>query len=544
MCLVVAGVLVANVFWHLLDHTLPCWDSACHLMKAYEYQQLFHHPRQLLRHVHRLMDVSIFYPPLIYMIQGGFKTLLPFPIIDLASRFVYLALLSGTVFAHSRILSGSRLAAVLSVLLLTSYPGLSYLFHSDLLDLPLIAMISAGLLTVTCWTRSRISWKTDLLCGAILSLCLFSKQTAVMFLGPVAALQIGSRFLSMDWRRGITLGGIWLVACSPMLIWMYCVSSKMSAFLKDNHLNSAASLSTFLDHVGYYGQALLQLLGPAAFVVFGLSLCVRPREIAQRYHAILLASVVGFFLIALINCVPQARYVAPCLIAIAMLSGQLLSELLAAAKIQRAAAAVLLAACLVTGFTISFSPSPVPSISVLEDILGISWLRLQEESYAVSRATNPTFPHLQDWKQASVLRKLTSRSTGQWLNVLSDSEEYNSAGLQYLALRERLDIKPTGFRAWYIDGHGYKYDLVQLNSVRWHLVLRGPQLTALQQRGVREFKSSEDEANYKRLLALLKEEKFFTPVVEEQLPQGLFLVVYEKRENSPISQADVEAVHR
>lgn len=335
MWFIAAGV---DQLWLALDHAIPSWDPADHLIGSLNYWWVLH-PQQWLSAdnginagslVNRLGNLwtslwtlSSKYPPLLYISTAPFFSVLGRGA-DQASlvNLLYTGILLVSVYGLGRILFSAEVGLWASGLCLL-FPQFYSLRTGYYMDYPLTAMVTASLLMLTCWRQSirlyaadeaptnRISisnaapvakkgrikkrnaitltqWPEAIGFGVTFGLALLAKQTAVFFLFVPILWTLSERLFALRLRRWRPLGQLMtsLVIAGLMILpwsqanWVFQISAAFNSNSRSAEIEGDPSWETLAGWTHYW-QELPQaisyplLIVPIVGLIFALCRAIR-----------------------------------------------------------------------------------------------------------------------------------------------------------------------------------------------------------------------------------------------------------------------------
>ena len=242
--LVAAGI---DQLWLALDHAIPSWDPADHLIGALNYWWTLH-PQQWIFQGERvglfqtlgntwtaLWTLSSKYPPLLYISTAPFLSLFGRGADQaVLVNLLYTGILLGSVYGLGRILFQAEVGLWAGVLCLL-FPQFYSLRTGYFMDYPLTTLVAASLFMLTLWRKSighgalkganidTVSpldkeeqrgvniqslkqWSLAVGFGLTFGLALLAKQTAVFFLAIPLLWTLGERLLAIRHRHWSQLG--------------------------------------------------------------------------------------------------------------------------------------------------------------------------------------------------------------------------------------------------------------------------------------------------------------------------------------------------
>ncbi len=258
--------VILTLIWFSFDRHFPSQDEAGHIMNSMSFRDLLAHCRPWSHHWwYQCLTVNGFYPPFVYFINGGF--LLAFG----QSRFIeqlaiafFTGLATICVYGIVRILNGERRTAIISALCFYSYPVISSLSHTFLLDLPAVAMVAFALM-VLLWWRSFAdpSWKRTILTALAVGCACLSKQLVAAYILPLGFYYF---LIDIDGVRKkqksswlvhtLAIGGIAIFMGLPFVIFNHqCITSMNQSFV--DAITAKHGHASYLHNLYLYCQLYL-----------------------------------------------------------------------------------------------------------------------------------------------------------------------------------------------------------------------------------------------------------------------------------------------
>lgn len=512
-------VMLSLVYWSWLDHSMPRWDQACHLTSAINCGELLKHPSLDWVWFKQLFNISDLYPPLVYWVYGIAKSVFGTSRwVDVFLRCGFLTALYFTTFALGLFVSERKVTATVAALLACTYPLTYWLAHNDLLDLPGTVMVSVAILSLM-WWKAAPSYKRAMATGAVCALTCMVKQSSVAFLvGPllfVAYLDL-RKMEKSALRQDIAalLTGILL-----LVPWLAAGGYQM--FYNISQIQQQNFSADFLTNFKTYCSDLLPVCSPLLLVAFALSLIVSPRSAHKKLAYLTIASIGALIVMSLFKWIPGRRYLAPCLVPIAIYTSIGAEVLWRAGKKQYRILLLTISALAVVQFILyNFYPYPIPQSKSLDKLLHV-YLGCRQD---YPRMTEP-YPTLYkdfgaEWTMAMLAEEKNTKRR-KVLIFMPDSENVNAASWIYLAKRDglMLDIWPA--RIWTMVGDRVRDDLKDLSLPDWYLLKTADQ-------GV-PFCDEASESRYESWCSFIRSSGRFSLYGEHQIADGSFLKLYKRK---------------
>lgn len=514
------------IYWCVLDHHIPVWDSACHLLRGYDCADLIQAHIGFRRKVLSLLTVSSFYTPLTYYLHGlliaGFGASIWVDV--LPKIFWYATCLTG-LYLLARKSFGDRLPATITVAIWATYPctyGLSRAFA--LLDVPMTAMVFLSLWLCMVWDGAK-SWRNACLLGLMMGLTFLTKQTAVIFLITPMLFLLGRALIRGDKKSFSMLVVAGIIGGAFFGAWAVPNYAAFKHFVAQNQsvLANQPFHELFLTNLrGYLEQAAREISigGLAAFLAALAALAFSTHRKTLSFVG--LASISAFVLHCCLNWIPQFRYLLPVTGFTAMVTAAFLIGLWQSRTLMAKGVAIIFALYGSTIFVLlSFSPHPLHIPRAVEEATGFGAIR---GPYVTDQISEPYWPHPKaDWGHEWILGEIAKRENNKPVSLclLPDTKELNVPGFDYFARLHRSTVKPTSFRYWTMTGYDFVYGPEQLKNIKWYAVLKNSKQDA-----GREFRGSKSETAYRSLIELLSDQQQYETVGQKLLPDSsvLFLI--------------------
>ena len=299
---VAAGI---DQLWLALDHAIPSWDPADHLIGSLNYwwtlhpQQWFSQQQSLgLLHTigntwTALWTLSSKYPPLLYVSTAPFLSLFGRGADQaVLVNLLYTGILLGAVYGLGRILFRAEVGLWAGVLCLL-FPQFYSLRTGYFMDYPLTTMVAASLFMLTLWRRSlqpisskpslspkllqspnRKQWGLAIAFGLTFGLALLAKQTAVFFLAIPILWTFGERLLALRHRHWGQLGQLMtsLIIAGLMILpwsqanWIFQISAAFNSNSRSAEIEGDPTWETLAGWTHYW-QALPQAISYPLLIV-------------------------------------------------------------------------------------------------------------------------------------------------------------------------------------------------------------------------------------------------------------------------------------
>ncbi len=514
-------LLIAIVFatmgmvWFSFDQRIPTQDEAKHILNSIACSDLLARGRPWQYHWwYQCLNVSEFYPPFIYLVNGIFllffgKTRL---IEQLCATFFTAFLLVG-IYVLIRQLRGGKIAGCASALFLCSYPLISRLSHTYFLDLPAVAMMTCALAALI-WSRNEPAAKFPVvLTGFLIGAAFLSKPLVIGYL-LAAVLYI----LILDLKRGSISRAASIIAIAfAVAVPFYWHNLEMYQRWQSANIDSFASVGihhSLLSNLVAYLEALPTFMSPVLFSVFAISFLFFRLEDYRKLFPLICSMLGGFILTSNSMGIDlEMRYFVPFFVGPAVFSGFLIEKLFKSTKaILRFAGAVLLAIAVCTYVSFNFAPYPVP----LSPLPGASGLAKRFDG-------NPKRDGYEDWGYPLVLEKINSVEAGKavYLNILPNHDAlHTTAFALFLKEHGNDSIFPTNSRTCTIVGDRVVFNPTTACYPSWYLRKTGDNGFHLA--------DQQSEIAYGKLIDFIANSGKFKLAATKRLPDGSDMLLYRK----------------
>lgn len=513
------------IIWSVLDHTIPVWDSAAHLLRGYQCAEILPTHIDFPRKATDLLTLSSFYTPLTYYLHGILICCLgKASWVDVIPRVFWYALSCFSLYLLSRQIYKDEPVAACTVCAWAFYPatyGVSRAFA--LLDIPMTAMVFSSWWILTVWWQEK-TWKNALLLGLTFGLTFLTKQTAILFLIAPTAVVLCRTMWRKEWRQTGMLLCSGTIGVALLIVWAVPNYKAFIEFVAQNQnmLDQRPLIERFMQNLSAYvghGFEVVTVTGAVTFMAAVI--------LVKAKHKSWIVTVGVLSALAIhsaLNWVPQFRYILPALGLAAMWTAVLVSDLWRSGNLlgRIPACAIALYGAFVFLY-LSFTPSPLPRIAPLEEISGISRVR---KIYGIEQIFEPFWPRpKQDWGHDWIVSTIQNEigNTPAIIHLFSDTKEFNAGGLAYIVKLRGSTLQPTVFRTWTMAGYDFSYTKAQVDAIQWHVVLENSTAAS----GCK-FRTSGAQNNFERLLSLVTTDKRYRRIGTKALPDGSQLVLIKR----------------
>ncbi len=292
-------------------------DEAIHFASAIHYRDLLENPSSFS--FDKFLAIDKLYPP-VFAFSAAVTSMFfgRTPIAFLAVHIFYLALLVfSTYMIAKKIFKDS---AFLTLIILLSYPMVSYLFNVFMLEFSLMAMVSFALFCIL-YCDSFANRKFSILLGLSLGIGMGIKWTFCFFIiGPLLYLIATMNYKgNRGAQRNLFL--CFLISLALVAPWVSYHFFDLLGRIHPGVIRIGEPIpfwsfkSLFFYPASFYFQMSLPLIVIFLFALFFL------KSIQKRYIIFLLSWVLGVFLILLVIPNKWGHYIAPVLPAFSLISG-------------------------------------------------------------------------------------------------------------------------------------------------------------------------------------------------------------------------------
>lgn len=331
VALLVLCFIAISVWWVLTDMRSVGGDESRHLVMAFGFYDQLNHGHELYWFRFET-GAGPFYPPLVAVVgmlvaEVGGKSI---DALQIGQNLVFVPLFAVAAYRVGTI-AFNRLAGLLAVAFAFATPMMISQFHMYMLDMPLAAMVAAGVWLLLETDRFERRWMC-VAAGVVLGLGLMTKQSYPFFVLPFVAVMI----LRGGWRRPVNIALVAVAALAIAAPWyiqhwgrLRGVATEATAPV-DNPWGSEAPRFSLANYT-WYGWNLvnLQLLLPLTLLFLAGTVGAAVTWFRERdgYGPELIAGAVGSLaLTALWFGYHDPRYSFPAIIYMAVLGAGWLSR--------------------------------------------------------------------------------------------------------------------------------------------------------------------------------------------------------------------------
>jgi len=520
------GLAIVNcllAIWAYYDHSLPVYDTACHILSGFSVCDL-------LKHAHpgsfdwwkSLMTVNPLYPPFVYLVYGVLKLLLgPQHWVDLLVHQIFACILYSSMYGLGRLIFKDHIIALLSGLIIFVYSTVFTLAHYDLLDLPGLAMVAFTLFCVACW-QEKPSLRTSILLGSAFALASLTKNNCIAFLIPPLLYVFGFCLYSRAWNKLNVLILAGFTSLVILLPWLILACPLMIKTISESEYRNVEYSSTFFDRLSCYLFHIPEIHSYFLSIIFVFALFICTKIFHRRMLFLWCSAVGGIFISAFFNWPPLVRYVLPVTILSALYCA-LAFKLCWSSPIMRPLSILSIIVVSFAFIENNFTPYPLPRIKLpepVESFLGISCAR---EGKSIAAGGISVYPSpANDLGTTWVLNtiKQNQENTQPNLTILPDTEEVSLSTYLYLIKQNGLNINATTLQYYVPAGAKVSPDIAL--KTNWCL-LSIQNIPSSLPRSLKE----ENSKTYDLCCNFIQSSKHFKLVGSLTLPSGSKLELYK-----------------
>lgn len=464
------------VFWRYLDHSLPSWDAANHVLDAHHYSELIRHFRPFkLGFWKEFLTVSFNYPMTQHLIYGSSQLIFgPSKYADTFVNLIYWLILIGSVYGGALQLGVGRLAAFLAIVFVASCPLLATISRQPLLDFGNLSLLSLAFYCFSLSKNTKMpSWRQALCLAVIVAVAGTAKQTSFLWL---VGFFVWRLFCLVKQRQlnVVSLGKLLVLGLPLAFSLMLWILPNYDSLLswKDYYHPQAAKgnffVITLFEHLLAYLAFWLAIISrlQTALVVAGLvGLLAKDRSRLKPLRELAFACALGLICLSVLSVNrPEARYEVPIIYLLAMiiaLGFQVIAGKAGGfAKYFAPLFAIASGLAFVQFLVFSFVPYPIPGPAWITRSIEI--LIGRGEAERLDPAGCPTRGDDAwgiDWLTANIKNANLPLNR---LNILSSTKEVSVHGLEVAALRRKLSLEVSTFRRFTLHGDVFEYKVDQI----------------------------------------------------------------------------------
>lgn len=232
--------IIAIVVWNFYDTTVPFYDTAMHMLRCYNYADLYK-SGALLSNPILLLQTSHLYPPAYYIFGGLIIWVFGNPALGdpiwIAPflRVFYLVILMGATYWLTICHFQNSRQAALTALLIALSPAVTSVCHGNLLDLPSLSLIVLSMASISHCVKSQ-SLPAFLFAAFSLAACLLMKHTSAPFVFLFLGWFFVDALRKKDYRLVSSLLAVGLAGLIALLSWYAANWSEFVQFVEANKL--------------------------------------------------------------------------------------------------------------------------------------------------------------------------------------------------------------------------------------------------------------------------------------------------------------------
>jgi hypothetical protein len=265
-------LIASNLLWYFLGHRPLYWDSADHLSYSLDTYKTLHNSQGFLSLLKNLIDVSWYYPPLVYWASIPFHAI--FGLNEFAGFLemtFFLILLVCSVYQIGKRVYNHD-AGIFAAFCVSMYPIVSNYSRDYMLDLPLAAMIAAAVYSLI-RTNDFSSRNNCIKFGVMLGLGMLTKWTFVLFVITPMAYFLWEGY-TLATKRFRIIVNFFLSVIAGLLICLPWYLRNVISILS-NRLNELerGDLS-FIENVFYYLKIIPEQISFIVTILFLIGLFI------------------------------------------------------------------------------------------------------------------------------------------------------------------------------------------------------------------------------------------------------------------------------
>lgn len=523
LILVTTIFVATNILWSFFDHGLPDWDAAGHLLNGLAYRDLLKHPHFTTTWLYEFLSVNYLYPPAVYIFSGTVKLLLGIsPWVDGLTKAIYQALLCISIYKISQSLLKDQLAAVIAVIVINLYPGVSFYSNLLMLDFPTLSMVALALWALINW-QTKPSIRNTILLGLAIGLACMTKQLSGAFLVFPVALIFGQKLFAKHFSAlgKLVLAGL-IPACMslPWLIATYPSLQQLAQYNTNAFGNIGTSLG-FGSNLVSYLSGFPSTMSPTLLCGFIASVVV----VGSKTHRALLllsaSSLGGLIMLSMLSwAFPLDRYAMPALIMPAVYTGAAFSRAWShrSTLFLKASYAVLAFVAISQYLVFNFSPYPVPIPETVAKALPYVGVKLQ----TYHNLHIPPCPEKSDWGHAWILSQIRTvdKEMPVYLQIMPNSRTFNVHTMDYAAKLKKSPVISTTMRQWSVAGDTMEFSPQKAMYCHWYLIKTGDQGNI--------FANKESQIAFDRLTQFVQTSGKFRLMGMRSLPDNSICYLYRQ----------------
>ncbi len=514
--------------WFGIHRLQPPWDEAGHILNSLAVCDLLHHTK-LFRPSwwQELLSVNHLYPPFVYLVNGFAKLLFgESRLVDTAVLALFDFVLSLSVFASTRKLSGSVGAGLAALVAINTIPLVTWLSHSYLLDFPLIAMVSLAVWCLIQWSGAP-TWRNALFAGAAASACCATKHFGFLYLALPAVACLLRTPTPLRKQVAAQTASMCAIVAAGILPWLLVNKAAMGNIADANvtQMGSRSFAQLAWENLLQYTSHLPNMLSPLLLTAAAISLLIISRKEHRQLLPLSALAVGGLIGISCVTVTPALdRYAAPLMVAAAAYLGIAFKNICRNASTPMLIAAVG-AATLVVLQCISFNwtPTPInapPGIVSLSNDLGVCLLE-----YRGQRIEKASPVATSSWGHEWVMKTVGATDPGKpvWVHITPNSPIFNVHTFELIGREQGVKARPTTSRAWSLNGDTVEFSPKTALYYDWYVIVTGDQ----HQGNI--FVTPESERAYKALIDFVSTGGKFRKVGDYRLPDNNVLQLYRQK---------------
>lgn len=515
---VIYSVALASILWCIplsiwlaLDNHIPSSDEASHIIDAIQYKNLFEHFRPFSASWwFKSLRVNNYYPPLAISVTGLFLAIFDdWKLAVSLCKILWLFIANYSMGLIALKVCKKANAYMVAIALFNSSILVCSLSHYAMLDMPLLAMVAAGL-AILLYPSSILSCPAYIFTtGIFFGVCLMAKQVAVSYLAGPLLVCIMINMTKERSRESIKRWILFLVAL--IIVVAPWIIVNCSSILNTN-AEIAGALATRGTAIQRFMFNFLFYLATPIFSTNVIICCLavvglvrqKARDISTLVY-LLLSIFPTLFALSILTCQPaRDRHFAPCVILIVAIATRGFFDLKAKGGGFSVVAHLAFAFSIVLAICYSFSPSIIADKFFLNSVTTIFPCYARDHISPFFTSSSISYWNRDDpdifgnkllQEISQIISDVDSRKA-VFVNVTAQSGGLDTHSLDFLARAHGYAFKSTSSRSWTAMGDKEQATEENATNYQWYIIKNGDQ-------GFRFF-DAENEQKHFRLIQFVR----------------------------------------
>lgn len=516
------------VLWFSIHRLQPPWDEAGHILNSLTVCDLLHHAK-LFRPSwwQELLSVNHLYPPFVYAVNGFAKLVFgETRLVDTLVLALFDFVLSLSVFASTRKLSGSIGAGLAALAAINTIPLITWLSHSYLLDFPLVAMVSLAVWCLIQWS-SAPTWRNAVFAGAAAAACCATKHFGFLYLALPAVVCLVRTPGALRRRVVAQTAAMCALVAAGVLPWFLVNKAAMSNIADANitQMGSRSFVQLAWENLLQYTSHLPNMLSPLLLSALVVSLLFINRKEHRQLLPLSALAAGGLIGISCVTVTPALdRYAAPLMVAVAAYLGIALRNICRnfstpCMVLSIAAATLAVLQCI----SFNWTPTPIdapPALVSLSNDLGVCLLE-----YRGQRIEKASPVATSSWGHEWVMKTIgaTDPLKPVWVHISPNSSIFNVHTFELVGREQGVKARPTTSRVWSLNGDTVEFSPKTALYYDWFVIVTGDQ----HQGNI--FVTPESGRAYNALIDFVRTSGKFRKVGDYRLPDNNILQLYRQK---------------